>query len=173
MSAPIDYQPVGPAAVDRRRRQWHRVNRWLMVIAGVVLLGGFMIGVEICTDMAWVDARSGSYQTQTIWTFGYHGPLRESQSAFAKRLTSLGITWQPDWRRVAGTSRNIYGLSLSYACGSAPPAYGLIRIDVRNLTDDEIRQMNTILAGHHPQIGDDEDLQKRAINDLLDAPLNR
>jgi hypothetical protein len=165
----VNYQPPADHRADVRRQRWRRVNVVSVAVGAVVLPAVLLLPVEVRTDMGWVDARSGTYHRQTVWIFGFNGLRRETSSPFAYRLMRLGITWQPDWRQVEGTGRNIYGQAITRGHGPAPPAYDFTRFGTEELTDSEICRIYTILSNADPNIRDDEEEQQRAIQSIIDV----
>jgi hypothetical protein len=65
----------------------------------------------------------------------------------------MGLTWQPDWRKVAGTYRGLLGQRMgSSGHGSAPPIYFLAthhegqRSLITVSSDEELRELFRVLT---------------------------
>src|SRR4051812_39661332 len=103
----------------------HGPSRRLVVTVVVGLAAVVLVAAALTTpvreDLGWMDALSGTYQTQTVWLSRYPTTPVVTPSPIELRLRKIGVTWRPDWRNVKGTSRDLLGRRLGREHGSAPP----------------------------------------------------
>ena len=104
-----------------------KVSWSILAVFVVVVLAALLVAtpVYVRQDLGWIDAISGSQKSQTVWRDGASPPPVVSDSLLAERYRRLGLQWEPDWRNVKGTYRNVLGRSVGSGHGSAPEIYSL------------------------------------------------
>jgi hypothetical protein len=74
-----------------------------------------------------------------------------TESPLAKKYRELGLKWEPDWKQVRATEVDVFGRSISSACGIAPEIYTLNadfqRLFLKASSDDEVRAFFRVMSG--------------------------
>jgi hypothetical protein len=122
-----------------------------MALAVVVLGAALLVGESVRQELGWVDAVSGSRKDLRVWRFVAPSPAVVTESPLAKKYRELGLKWEPDWKQVRATEVDIFGRSISNACGMAPEIYtlnaDLQRLFLKAASDDEVRAFFRVMSG--------------------------
>lgn len=73
----------------------------LAVGFGLVVLVPVLLTTPVRQDLGWIDSVSGSRKSQVAWLRGWSTTPVVTESPLAARFRQLGLTWEPDWRKVA------------------------------------------------------------------------
>lgn len=154
-----------------------RRNKWISVF---LFLGALLFAYTtiLCSESRreayWVCANTGSYQRQTtrLW-FGYQfvGPLRIEPGAIHDWMLEHDKPVVHNWVFVAETGYNVFGRSMSHACGTTPEMYDFLpeyQVEYVRIADDkEIGALvATLTAGSTQQKAD---AVMAAIDQMMDG----
>jgi len=159
---PLDDLPPAP--------RWIR-RRWLIalaLLAGVVGTLWWVPTPPTRSDMVSVDTIGGSRRSRTICRFGLPSSTVTRTSPLEVRFHQLGLNWQPDWRLLQKTDRDLLGRSLGCGMGAIPPIGFLSghpevqQAYLQEASDEQVRQLFHILTTGT------EFEQKAALRDVFD-----
>ncbi|MGH7179681.1 MAG: hypothetical protein ACREJC_20060 [Tepidisphaeraceae bacterium] len=149
----------------------NRMKKFRYIVAALALLAVILVPSRVRQDLGWIDAVSGSRKTQTVWRFGLSSKPVIVESPLAARFKTLDLKWEPAWRNVQGTHRNIFGRSVGSEHGVAPVIYDLAwnpdlqRTFLAASSDDDVRAFFGLMTSGT------EAEQKLAVREACDKAL--
>lgn len=105
----------------RKRGWWMRYWRPVILVVAVLFLISILISVEVSTDRVWICSACGSRRSEIEWIGGFKSGQSVATSTLDTWISRNAGGHQHEWCSIRGTSRNILGLKMAYAHGSAPP----------------------------------------------------
>jgi len=159
------------------RRRFQFCLRTLLVVVALCAVPFLFFGGPVQREMGWIDAVTASTKQQTYVTFGFEMPPLIlttpviKPSPLADWLARQEGTVTYDWRHVNGTLKTIWGTSVGWGHGSAPPMYffsrDLLERFVKSSSDNELRHfVDVIRHGTEPE---QKAAVEAAVNKELDA----
>jgi len=110
---------------DRKKTRQKRLIAGMGTVIIIVLGLALLTGVEVRRENGWICGQCGARRHETVWAWGGRSSTGIDLSVLGQRLSARDGGHAHTWHKIQGTGRDVYGRSVRWGHGPAPPILGI------------------------------------------------